>query len=137
MWSARCLWARELRAFSDVRGAMKMFSDEVDVSPEPLAAVMVCSHGDCASWAPTTLEALRPLVARSSRAVLIRTGCLHPHGPCPATPECACVRLQLCTDDLRRPLGPGVAVAGTTRATYRKVEAWLDQAPPPSGGCAR
>jgi hypothetical protein len=96
------------------------------VPPDPIAAVMVCSHGACTTCGPPTLEALRPLVARSPRAMLVATGCVHPHGTCPASSEACGVRLQHCTDELR-PVGPSVAVAGTTRATYRQVAAWLDQ----------
>jgi hypothetical protein len=106
-----------------------MRSDEHEVSSEPIAAVMVCSHGDCGDCAPLTLKALRPLVALTPRAILIRTGCLRPHEPCSATPGSSAVRLQLCTSDLR-PLGPSTVVVATTRATYRRVQSWLDQTPP-------
>jgi len=103
-----------------------MTSNQSGVAHEPIAAVMVCGSGACTTCGPPTLEALRPLVARSWRAVLISTGCLHPDGRCPGSPTACGVRLQHCTHELR-PLGPSVAVAGTTPATFRQVEAWLDQ----------
>ncbi|MCY7401063.1 MAG: hypothetical protein LH477_08905 [Nocardioides sp.] len=106
-----------------------MSSTDSGIASEPLAAVMVCDHGGCLNCGPPTLEALRPLVARTPRAILIRTGCLHPSDPCPASWETCAVRLQHCTDDLS-PLGPSVAVIGTTRATFRQVQAWLDQPRP-------
>ena len=106
-----------------------MSSTDRRIAREPLAAVMVCDHDDCLTCCPPTLEALRPLVARTPRAILIRTGCLHPNDPCPDSGEACGVRLQHCTDDLR-PLGASVAASGTTRATYRQVQAWLDQPRP-------
>ena len=106
-----------------------MTNTDGGVRPGPIAAVMVCSHGHCVSCGPLTLEALQPLVAQSPRAILIRTDCVHPHGRCPASSGACGVRLQHCTEDLR-PLGASVAVAGTTKAIFRQVEAWLDQPPP-------
>jgi len=99
------------------------------LTPAPfLAAVMVCQESSCASHGPATVDALRPLVARTPRAVLISTGCLHPHSTCPSSegsPGSCGVRLQRCTEDLQA-LTTAVSVTGTPRVTYRLVQDWLD-----------
>ncbi|QWC84541.1 hypothetical protein KLP28_13335 [Nocardioidaceae bacterium] len=96
----------------------------------PIAAVMVCEHGDCAHGSSDVVEALRPLVVRTPRAMLVRTACLHPDGGCGLDEGGAgsCwVRMQQCTGDLR-PMGASTAVQGAVAATYREVERWLDRA---------
>lgn len=107
-----------------------MASTDHGVAPDLLAAVMVCSQGDCARFGPSTLDALRPLLAGTPRAILMSTGCLHPGGQCPGVLEVGGVRLQLCANELR-PQAPSMAVVGPMSATYRQVEGWLD-----SGGAS-
>lgn len=94
-------------------------------SPGRLAAVMVCHEGRCAAPGASALDALRPLIARTPRAILLRTGCVHLHSQCPSLPAVSGMRLQVCSDELK-PLEPSVAVAGTLSVMYREVEAWLD-----------
>lgn len=100
--------------------------DTDETALDQLAVVMVCCAGRCASRGIPTLAALRPLVARTSRAILMRTGCVQPHRRCPTPPTSCGVRLQLCGADLR-PLEPSMAVAGTLGGIYRQVQAWLDE----------
>ncbi|GGF31133.1 hypothetical protein GCM10011519_00690 [Marmoricola endophyticus] len=91
----------------------------------PLCAVLVCTHGGCAGAGARHLEALRPLVARSHHAVLVRTGCLSPHQACGPDLGSATVRMQHCTRRLE-PLGPGRSIRTGPSPTYREVEHWLD-----------
>ncbi|MCM0622826.1 hypothetical protein [Nocardioides bruguierae] len=99
---------------------------------QPLAAVLVCADEACGGCGAAALEALRPLVAHTPRAVLVRSGCVHPRGGCrDRGPDAPSVRLQRCTGDPRtglRPHGPSHAVDGASTAeAYRQVERWLDE----------
>ena len=109
----------------EVKVSAIVAGDCCGVAPDQFAAVMVCHAGRCANRGASTLDALRPLVARTSRAILIRTGCVHPHSRCPTSSAASGVRLQVVSDELS-PLEPSVAVSGTLGVTYREVQAWLD-----------
>lgn len=99
--------------------------DSGETAPDQLSAVMVCAAGRCEGQGAPTLDALRPLIARTPRAILVRTGCVHPHSRCPTSPAACGVRLQICSDELS-PVEPSVAVAGTIAVIYREVQTWLD-----------
>lgn len=87
--------------------------------------VLVCGHGPCAAAAEASLSALKPLVARSHRALLVRSGCHHPHDRCHPAPGTASVTLQHCSADLR-PRGRARSLCEPASPTYRCVEHWLD-----------
>lgn len=91
-----------------------------------LAAVMVCAGRECGHHDTAVLGALKPLVARTPRAVLIKTDCLAPRH-CPREAHVCAVRLQLCDASLR-PVRAAASVALPVQAAYRCVEAWLDTA---------
>ena len=105
-----------------------MAAQQRDATPGgSITAVMVCGHGHCAGGSHDVVDALRPLVVRTPRAMLVRSACLHPDGACGGDAEAAgsCwVRMQRCTAELR-PLGASRAVRKSASSAFRTVEEWL------------
>lgn len=90
-----------------------------------LTVVLVCGTGPCASVAPETIDALRPVVQQTAYAILMRTGCLAQQGRCRGDEDRPGIGLQVCTASLQ-PRGLGVRVAATDLSSrVDEVSAWM------------
>lgn len=102
--------------------------DSGENAADRLCAIMVGAAGGCKSQGAPTWDALRPLIVRTSQAILLSTGCVHPHSQCPTSLEICGVRLQVWSNDLN-PVESSVVVVATIGVNYREVETWLDTGP--------